>query len=37
MSWQQSTVATGCEHGVDEVFDMHYAPTDADSHVLFAE
>ena len=37
MSWQQSTVATCCEHGVTEVFYPMYIPTDVNDIALFTE
>ena len=37
MSWCQSTIATGHEHGLAEVFDPNYAPTDVNDVELFSE
>ena len=37
ISWQQLTIATGCDHGVDEVFNPTYTPPDAESCALFSE
>ena len=37
MSWHQSMVATGCDHGVAEVFDPTYLPGDTAAQALFEE
>ena len=36
-SWRQATVATGCDHGVAEIFDPTYIPDDDAAIALFDE
>ena len=36
-SWHQTTVATGCNHGMAKVFDTTYLPEDTAAQAFFEE